>query len=174
MQSAQYWNHKLFSMWNRFISESLLWFVYKTHDLDTFDTFSPICFLSSCLFFLPFSSLLFFYSLLSSLVTATWTIWTGYPRLLTSQLSRMSWGLESKPQASWRHTSHSRTCTSSENFFTVTTGWSLKNLLWCFTWWLNWLSFLSLTHSFDRNSLCTCTAVNCDTVHEGVVRTNDD
>lgn len=48
-------------------------------------------------------------------LSATWTIWTEYPRPPTSQLNRTSWGLVSKPRASWRRTSRSRICTSSEN-----------------------------------------------------------
>lgn len=100
------------------------------------DTFSPTCFLScslshSLFLFSPFFFSAVFVSppfcpFLCVLLSATWTIWTGYPRPPTSQLSRMSWGPESKPQALWRRTSHSRTSTSSENFFTVNSWFRLK------------------------------------------------
>lgn len=137
-------NHDLFSVWN--VESTLVYHrecVSSSYmiDLDTSDTISPTCFLSrslsQSLFFSPLlSAVLCFPSSRPSLCvlpSATWTIWTGYPRPPTSQLSRMSWGPESKPQALWRRTSHSRTCTLSENFSTVTTGSGST----CFTWWLN-------------------------------------
>lgn len=91
----------------------------ETLDLDSSKT--PPCFPFCSLFFFVSPTVVFFFwppspPLARDLsLSATWTIWTEYPRPPTSQLNRTSWGLVSKPRASWRRTSRSRICTSSEN-----------------------------------------------------------
>lgn len=57
--------------------------------------------------------------------------WTGYPTVLMCPPSRMCWGPESKLLALWKHTSLSRTCTSSEH-----SHHSLSSHFTAFTWWL--------------------------------------